>query len=149
MNNNAITDVGIEPAMSQSDKKPIGKFVIVAICFIIVTVSIFFAIFEHLKLNKKIQQISELKIELENKNSEIADLETKITSSETQIGENDATATIILNEVINESNTSTVYKIGECSADGPSVKCPINIDGGEALISFTNIDSILRLTIPK
>ena len=54
-----------------------------------------------------------------------------------------------IESTLDENETRTVFKIGECSADGPSVKCPVDVNGKDALISYNSTDGLLRLTLPK
>ena len=65
--------------------------------------------------------------------------------------------TIELISEITETDTTKVYKIGECTADSGtsasshfSLKCHVTISGKDALISYHDGDNnILRLSLPK
>lgn len=104
-------------------------------------------------LNSK---VTSLNTQIDEKDNKIEELETKISSlnvnneevnnPESGTTEKEGTATIVLGEAIAETETGTVFKIGECSADGPSVKCPITTTEGKALISYTSTDNVLRFT---
>ena len=154
-----------QPQLAQTDKKPTRLIVATAFFAILAVAGISFGVYELLDSNQKNQQISDLKSKIENKNSEIEELETTISSLQTETKENNSssettntepatnsttkTATITLGSILDENETRTVYKIGDCTADGPSVKCPVNVNGKEALFSYINTEGILRFTLPK
>ena len=163
--NNANNTVPTQAQLTQTCKKSTGMLVVVALCAILAITGIAFGIFELLDSNQKNQRISELETKLNSKESEITELKNQVSSLETQtdepttiienddsgstIDKGDKTAKIILGTIIDENETRTVFKIGDCTADGPSVKCPVDIDGKQALISYLSTDSMLRLTLPN
>ena len=157
---NIQTPTSPEPIKSNKPKALIATAIA---CAILAVAGITFGVYEMINANQKSQQISELKVYIEGKNTKITELETTI--SELNAGNKDAeavevveseaeensdnTATIILGDIIDENETNTVFKIGQCTADGPSVKCPITTPNGEALISFLTTDHVLRLSLPN
>ena len=157
-----------------SSKPPKSKALIATsiICGILAVAGITFGIYEFLESNQKSQQISDLKTNIEYKDTKVTELETKISnldaekedvktielettisSPEPKTEKKDGTITIILGDKISE--TANVFKIGDCTADGSTatpeshfyIKCPITTTEGEALISWHNNDNVLRLTL--
>lgn len=153
------------PNKSQKQK---GLIFGIVICAILAIAGIAFGVYEFLDSNQKSAQISDLKTDVADKTTKITELETTISNldaekesvniaesgiitddSESETTIQDGTAAVILGDIIDENETRTVFSIGQCTADGPSVKCPITTPNGEALISYVSNDSILRLTLPK
>lgn len=179
--NNSLT------ASQQSVTEPKKQKTLLAttiICAILALAGIAFGVYEFLDSNQKSSQISTLENEVSKKEAKITELETELSNSESKMGsttENETielneesttetateptietttqgkTATIDLTSEIGETETTKVYKIGECTADGGttasgshfSVKCHVAVDGKEALISYHDDDNILRLSLPK
>ena len=114
---------------------------------------------------QKDKQISDLKVEVNDKSTMIDELETKIsnldskkeevaintetTASQESSNNSSDIAAILLGTMLDKNDSRAVFKIGDCTADGPSVKCPVTVDGKDALISYNSNDSILRLSLPN
>ena len=132
-------------------------------------------------------KISSLQNEISEKEAKIAELETTISNLETEsketseideqtqsIEETENTTepatnptasattsseapTIELLSEIADTDTTKVYKIGECTADGGtgasshfSLKCHVTVNGKDALVSYHDGDNnILRLSLSK
>ena len=158
-----------------------------AICAILALAGIAFGVYELMDANQKSSKISALENTVSEKEAKIAELETTISNleaeSETQPeienttqptdGTNpnteptttqpteQATAsenpTIQLISEVADTDTTKVYKIGECTADSGtgasphySLKCHVTINGKDSLISYHDGDNnILRLSLPK
>ena len=153
MDNNVNTGGEITQAPS---KKSTGTTIAMIICALLAVFGIAFGVYEFLNNNKKTEQISNLETELETKNSTITELESKISNLESETiepeattTENSETATIVLGEPLEDNETRTVFRIGDCTIDPPSTKCPVVVNDKESLISVVTTDGILRLTIPK
>ena len=156
-----------QPVAVQSNKKPTGLIVATAICAVLAVAGIAFGVYEFIDSNQKSQTISTLKTEAQEKDEKIENLENMISiletaTSETVIVTEDTdtdteaspsqssdTASISLGTKLDDNGTRAVFKIGDCTADGPSVKCPVTVNGKEGLVSYNSNDSILRLSIPK
>ena len=160
-------ETSIQSIQTKNNTKSKGMICAIIISVIFGLAGIAFGAYGMVQSNNKTSEISELKTNVNDKSAKIEELETTISNlntkeeatvqesaiivseSETQTKQDNETASIILGDVIDENETRTVYKIGDCSADGPSVKCSISTNNGEALISVVTTDSILRLTIPN
>ena len=116
------------------------------------------------EVNSKSAKIQELETTISNLNNKteeiVIDTETTTptdtteqnateqnTTEQTASNDDNETVTILLKEILDKNDDRTVYKAGDCTADGPSVKCPVTINGKNALISYNSNDSILRLTL--
>lgn len=175
-----------QPSTSQS-KKPKGLIATVVILVILALAGIGTSIYFAIDSNNKSAQISTLESEVSAKEATIVKLETAVSNLETEAKSStekartaeptnapepttDTTAestaettasneapTIELISEITETDTTKVYKIGECTADSGagtpshfSLKCHVTISGKDALISYHDGDNnILRLSLPK
>ena len=141
-----------------------GLRIATVVAAIVAACGIGFGVYGMLDSGQKAQQISNLETEITNKSQKITQLESEISqlsskseellkptidTSEPEATTGDETAAITLESTLDENETRTVFKIGECTADGPSVKCPVDVNGKNALISYNSTDSLLRLTIPN
>lgn len=149
------------------NQKPKSLIFGMVACVVLAIAGIVFGVYEFMDSDQKSQQISELKTSIDNKTTKITELETTISNlnakneiidigSETTTSDSKSetttqsgTATIVLGDILDENETRTVFNIGSCTADGPSVKCSITTPNGEALISYVTTDYILRFTLPK
>lgn len=158
-----------------------------AICVILALGGIAFGVYELMDSNQKSSTISALENEKSEKEAKIAELETTISNLEaesetqsekenttesteetnpttetttTQPADTSATSeapTIQLISEVADTDTTKVYKIGECTADSGtgasphySLKCHVTINGKDSLISYHDGDNnILRLSLPK
>lgn len=150
------------------------------ICAILAIAGIAFGVYEFLDSNQKTAQISTLKNEISNKETTITDLEKEVSNLEDKISAIEENSNVvgptetpesqvspipetkpesqentidIISEIA-DTDTTKVYKIGECTADGGaashvSIKCPVTISGKKALISYHDDDRNLRLSLPK
>ena len=174
-NSSAATSISSSnPAPITSPSKPSKPKALIAttvICAILAVAGIGFGVYGMLDANQKSQQTSDLKTDIANKNTTITELESTIsdlkaksekietveiaesattpTNPEPTVREEDNTIAVVLGDKLAENETRTVFKIGECTADGPSVKCPITTAKGDALISYNSNDSFLRFTLPN
>ena len=163
---NTSTNAPVEKPAPQACKKPVGLIAVTVICAVLAVGGIGFGVYEFMNSNQKNQQISDLKVDIEKKDSKIAELEntvssfqtiTEVTTTTPETTETEPTTTetaagtaaVLLGNVLDDNGTRVAYKIGDCTADGPSVKCPVIVDGKEGLVSHNSNDSILRLVIPK
>ena len=159
------------PMQVNNNQKPKGLVYGLFACAVLAIAGIAFGAYGMVQSSNKSNEIVELKTNLTTKDAKIAELESELTSlntsnqetevnkettedaatteTEVQTEETAKTAAIVLGDVIDENETRTVFKVGECTADGPSVKCSIKTKDGEALISVLTTDHILRLVIPK
>lgn len=141
-----------------------GLKIAVSIAAVIAACGIGFGVYGVLDSQQKSQQITNLETEIVSKNQKITELETEISQigskdeeasesiideSETETATENNTVVMTIESTLDENETRTVFKIGECSADGPSVKCPVDVNGKDALISYNSTDGLLRLTLPK
>lgn len=153
-----------EPTAQPKSNKPL--LVTTIITSLLALAGIGASIYFFMDSNNKSTEISNIRANLDDKTATITKLEAEISNLNTIIKEenNDGsetttddagsnelgkTAAIILGDIISENETRVTYKISECSADGPSVKCRIDTPSGESLISYLTTDGILRLTLPK
>ena len=165
------------PSKPQSSKALLATTII---CAIFAIAGIAFGVYEFLDSNQKTTQISTLKNEISNKETTITNLENEVSNLEDKISAVEENSNVVgptetpesqvspipetkpesqenTIEIISEiadTDTTKVYKIGECTADGGaashvSIKCPVTISGKEALISYHDNDGILRLSLPK
>ena len=155
-------------------KKNTGLIAGMVVCTVLAASGIAFGIYGMMQSSQKDNQISELKIEINDKTTKMEEFETIIsklndeieeaaTSVETttttisdtteQVTNNNnsdsKTAIILLGAILDKNDNRTVFKVGDCTADGPSVKCPVIVNEKNALISYNSNDSILRLTLPN
>ena len=168
-------------------KKPKGLIATIIILVILALAGIAFGIYELMDSNQKSSKTSSLQNEISEKEAKIAELETTISNLETEsketseideqtqsIEETENTTepatnptasattsseapTIELLSEIADTDTTKVYKIGECTADGGtgasshfSLKCHVTVNGKDALVSYHDGDNnILRLSISK
>ena len=178
MNNGTQNTAGLGsvemPALDKSqspslrfDEKPVGLIISMVVCAVLAVAGIGFGVYAFTDSDQKNQQIAELEATVDNKESEIEKLETKISilelettvsTSEEETTDSkpatapettDETATIALGDIIDENEERTVYKIGDCTSDGPSTKCMSIVNGNKVLISFLTTDEVLRLVLPK
>ena len=132
-----------------------GLKIAVSIAAVIAACGIGFGVYGVLDSQQKSQQITNLETEIVSKNQKITELETEIS----QIGSKDEEAS---ESIIDESETETATENNtvvmtiestldenETRTDGPSVKCPVDVSGKDALISYNSTDGLLRLTLPK
>lgn len=149
-----------------------GLKIATAIASAMAVCGIAFGIYGMVQSAQKDNQVSDLKVELNDKTVKIAELETEISNLNNKTDEitidtevtataepddnkqptsnsNNETAAIHLEAMLDKNDERTVFKVGNCTADGPSVKCPVTINGKDALISYTSTDSVLRLTLPN
>ena len=151
------------------------------ICAILAVAGIAFGIYSFIDSHNKSTQISSLKNDITEKTNEITKLQTDLSNLKNEALQEDVEPTESLQttediaETISESTTQSetnsiellseiadtettkVYKIGECTADGGtgatphfSLKCHVSISGKDALISYHDEDNnILRLSLPK
>ncbi len=162
-------------ASSEKQQKPKALIITTAICAVLAVAGIAFGIYTLLNSNQKDTQISALKTDLSEKEITIAKLEDNISILEaktsttaeiddiaetrevTETDTNGESATIELISELADTDSSKVYKIGECTADSGisasahfSLKCHVNIAGKDALVSYHDDDNnILRLSLPK
>jgi hypothetical protein len=153
---------------SEPSKKPTGLIAGMVLCLILAVAGIGFGVYSFMDSGKKDQQISELKTKVNNKDSEISELEEKVSTLElktinsTSVADSASTdttstttetkggtAAVTLGGVIEDNESRTVYKIGECTSDAPSTKCPVEVNGKQGLISHLDTEGFLRLVIPK
>ena len=151
-----------------NNKKPMGLIIFAVSCAILAIGGFAFGIYELSDSNKKSQQISDLQTSVSDRGAKIEELKAKIDSAdsgnkeapteptegntpnqEPEKARDGKTAEIVFMDVIEDNEERAVFKIGECSSDATSVKCPVGVDGRDALISFQTEDGLLRLTIPK
>ena len=158
------------PAVPISQPKPSKSYLATAIIASILAVAgIGAGVYFFMDSNNKTNEIStlnskitNLNAQIESKDTQIAELEAKVSSSNTnnegtETTEKDGTATITLGDIITETETGKVFKIGECSADGGtsdpnthfSLKCQVTTNNGDSLISYHGDDTTLRLTLPN
>lgn len=152
-----------QPSGNQSKK---GMMFGMIACAVLGIAGIAFGVYGMIESNNKASEVSTLKTSIEDKTTTITELETKLSNlstkseatitpeseaaiSSTESTETAGTASIVLGEILDENETRTVFNIGSCTADGPSVKCSITTPNGEALISYVTTDYILRLTLPN
>ena len=163
-----------EPMPSVVGDKPRngnGLIIATAIACVVAVCGVGFGVYGIVQSSQKDGQISDLKVEVNDKSAKIDELETKISNldnkkeevaiiTETTTTYPDATsqessdnssetAAILLGAMLDKNDSRTVFKVGDCMADGPSVKCPATVDGKDALISYNSNDSILRLSLPN
>lgn len=171
MEQNADTGVPVAPMVENKQKSGNGLKIATVIACVVAVCGIGFGVFGMVQSSQKDEQISDLKIEMNDKNAKINELETKLSNldSETEeaavgtetitatdsdatnqvSGNNTETATVSLESILDKNDARTVFKIGGCTADGPSVKCSVIVNGEDALISYNSNDSILRLSLPN
>ncbi len=163
--NDNVAPAAPQPPAVPSSKKPTGLIVATAICSVLAVAGIAFGVYEFMGSNQKDSKISSLQSEVKEKDAKIEELENTIslldmpteetivinenTDTETPSNQSNDTATVSLGTKLDDNGTRVVFKIGDCTADGPSVKCPVTVDGKEGLVSYNSNDSILRLSIPK
>lgn len=171
MEQNADAGVPVAPMIENKKKNGDGLKIATAIACVVAVCGIGFGIYGMMQSSQKDSQISDLKVEINNKLVKIEELETKIsnfdnkmeevvidtgttttdldaTDQVTSSSDNEAAA-ILLGTMLDKNDSRTVFKIGDCTADGPSVKCPVIVDGKDALISYNSNDNILRLSLPN
>lgn len=165
MEQNQTPGISQSPVLNNSKQTGgVGLKIATATAIIIAICGIGFGIYGILGSEQKSQQIADIETKLANKNQKITELEAEISQldsegedileptidePESEVITDEETATIALESTLDENETRTVFKIGECTADGPSVKCPVSVNGKDALISYNSNDSLLRLTIPN
>lgn len=163
--------VNVAPAVNTS-KSSDGKGWKIAtiIASVVAVCGIGFGVYGIMQGSQKDGQIADLKTEINDKTTEIEELEAEMSNldnkteeivngvetttisdaAEQTVSDNDSeTAAILLGAVLDKNGDRTVFKVGDCTADGPSVKCPVTVDGKDALISYNSSDSILRLSLPN
>ena len=172
MEQNADTGAPVVPVVENKQKSGNGLKIATAVACVVTVCGIGFGIYGMLQSSQKDSQISDLKVEINDKSTKIEELETKISDLDNEVEEvvtdvetatttnpdatdqktsnnNSETAAILFGAMIDKNDDRTVFKIGDCTADGPSVKCPVTVDGKDALISYNSNDSILRLSLPN
>lgn len=168
MDNSMNTTAPIQPQspVVLDNKKPTGLIIATAVCATLAVAGTAFGIYGLVDSGQKSQQVSDLKSDVASKDAKITELEAEVLSLSTknegsvviesgntvsqpeqETNKNDGTAAILLGDKLAENGTRAVFKLGECTADGPSVKCPVTVNGEEALISYVTSDGILRLTL--
>ena len=175
------TQSTITPPSTPDSKpqKPKGLIVTIIILAVLALAGITFGIYALLDSTQKSSKISSLENTISEKEATIAELDTKASNLETELNSSkenndsmeiteatsetttetssESTNTIELVSEIAETDTTKVYKIGECTADSGtgasshfSLKCHVTIAGKDALISYHDRDNnILRLSLPK
>ena len=165
MEQNQTPGISQSPVLKNSKQTGgVGLKITTAIAIVVAVCGIGFGVYGILGSEQKSQQIADIETELANKNQKITELEDEISQldsesedileptidePESEVIADEKTATIALESTLDENETRTVFEIGECTADGPSVKCPVSVNGKDALISYNSNDSLLRLTIPN
>ncbi|MBR2803407.1 hypothetical protein IKE19_02455 [Candidatus Saccharibacteria bacterium] len=156
----------VAPVAENKQKGGNGLKITTAIACIVAICGIGFGVYGMMQSYEKDSQISDLKVEINDKIIKIEEFETKISDLNNKIEEvdtdtetitsdttgqetsnDDGKTTILLGEMLDKNDNRTVFKIGDCTADGPSVKCPVTVNGKDALISYNSTDSILRLSL--
>lgn len=171
MEQNSDNGVPVAPMVENKQKSGNGLKIAAAIAYIVAVCGIGFGIYGMMQSAQKDSQISELKVEVNDELAKINELETKISNPDSgkegatinagttttdpdvasQESSNDSseTVTVLLGTMLDKNDSRTVFKVGDCTADGPSVKCPATVDGKDALISYNSNDGILRLSLPN
>lgn len=167
------TDIGtpVTPTMDDKQKSGNGLKIATVIACVVAACGIGFGVYGMMQSFQKDNQISDLQVEINDKSAKIDELEAEISNinskkeevainaeaittnpdvaSQESSSDSSETAAISLGTMLDKNDSRTVFKIGDCTADGPSVKCPAIVDGKDALISYTSNDSILRLSLPN
>ncbi|MBR3172881.1 hypothetical protein IKF21_03185 [Candidatus Saccharibacteria bacterium] len=172
MEQNSDNGVPVAPMVENKQKSGNGLKIAAAIACIVAVCGIGFGIYGMIQSSQKDTQISDLKVEINDRSTKIEELETEvsdlnnkieevaidtetITTTDTDVigqvtgNDNSETAAILLGAILDKNDSRTVFKVGDCTADGPSVKCPATVDGKNALISYNSNDSMLRLSLPN
>ena len=171
MEQDTNTGVPMTPVVDNKQKSGNGLKIATVTACVVAVCGIGFGVYGIVQSSQKDGQISDLKVEVNDKSAKIDELETKISNldnkkeevaiiTETTTTYPDATsqessdnssetAAILLGAMLDKNDSRTVFKVGDCMADGPSVKCPATVDGKDALISYNSNDSILRLSLPN
>ena len=167
------TDIGVPvaPMVENKQKSGNGLKITTVIACIVAVCGTGFGVYGMIQSSQKDGQISDLKVEVNDKSAKIDELETEISNLDSKKEEvvidtetittdpgitsqepnnnSSETAAILLGTMLDKNDSRTVFKVGDCTADGPSVKCPATVDGKDALISYNSNDSILRLSLPN
>ena len=167
------TDNGMPTASAVDSKQENGNGlkIATAIACVVAACGLGFGVYGMLQSAQKDSQISDLKVEVNDKSAKIDELETKISdfdskeeevtintetittdpdiASQESNNNSSETAAILLGTMLDKNDSRTVFKVGDCTADGPSVKCPAIVDGKGALLSYNSNDNILRLSLPN
>ncbi len=133
-------------------KAPMWLIVTTIICAVLAAAGIALGVYGLMDSSQKSGQITDLETTIDEKDTKITELEAAIAEAE---ADDEDTAggvlTLILGDEISASETTTVFKLGECSADGAGdssyIKCPVVTNEGEALVSYHYNDGILRLSL--
>lgn len=156
MESNQSKETKIESSQQDAEVTPVkksskGMLIGMITCAILAAGGVGFGVYELEEAAKFSQQISNLKAEVENRDATIAELQIVAETSERELEKkaSEETVTITLGAKFDENETRTVYKIADCSADGPSVKCHVIANNEDALISWNSTDSVLRVTLPN
>jgi len=171
MEQNIDTGAPMAPTVDNKQKGGNGLKITTAIACVVAVCGIGFGAYGMIQNSQKDNQISDLKVEINDKSAKIDELEAEISNinskkeevainteaitmnpdvaSQESSSDSSETAAISLGTMLDKNDSRTVFKIGDCTADGPSVKCPAIVDGKDALISYTSNDSILRLSLPN
>ncbi len=169
MEQNTTATIPVMDSGKQKDGK--GWKIATAIASVVAVCGIGFGVYGILQSSQKDSQISDLKVEVNDKLVKINELETKISNldgekeevainietittnpdvaSQESSSNSSETAAILLGTMLDKNDSRTVFKVGDCTADGPSVKCPVTVDGKDGLISYNSNDSMLRLSLPN
>lgn len=166
MEQNADSLSAVSPVVDNKPKGGNGLKIVAIVASVVAVCGIGFGVYGMMQSYEKDSQISDLKVEINDKIIKIEEFETKISDLNNKIEEvdtdtetitsdttgqetsnNDGKTTILLGEMLDKNDSRTVFKIGDCTADGPSVKCPVTVNGKDALISYNSTDSILRLSL--
>ena len=152
----------VAPVVENKQKGGNGLKIATAIACVVAVCGIGFGVYGMMQSAQRDSQISDLKVEVNDLETEISNLDSKkeevVINTETITTDPDVTsqepnnnssetAAILLGTILDKNDSRTVFKIGDCTADGPSVKCPVIINGKDALISYNSTDSILRLSL--
>ena len=159
----------VAPVVENKQKGGNGLKIATAIACVVAVCGIGFGVYGMMQSAQRDSQISDLKVEVNDKSAKIDELETEISNLDSKKEEvvintetittdpdvtsqepnnnSSETAAILLGTILDKNDSRTVFKVGDCTADGPSVKCPVTVNGKDALISYNSTDSILRLSL--
>ena len=171
MEQNDDTGAPMMSVVDDKKKNGNGLKIATAIACVVAICGVGFGVYGMMQSAQKDSQISDLKVEVNDKLVKINELETKISNldgekeevaintetittnpdvaSQESSSNSSETAAILLGTMLDKNDSRTVFKVGDCTADGPSVKCPVTVDGKDGLISYNSNDSMLRLSLPN
>lgn len=171
MEQNVDTGAPITPVAYNKQNSGNGLKIATAIACVVAVCGVGFGVYGMIQSSQKDSQISDLKVEVNDRSAKIDELETKISNlgrekeevaantettttspdvtSQESSKNSSETAAVSLGAMLDKNDSRTVFKIGDCTADGPSVKCSATVNGKDALISHNSNDGILRLSLPN